>query len=229
MSLRAFTPVPSCTSPLSSNRKFQRVLGFAKGSVVAAAWISGVAFAQWRVDFSRRLPPKKTAPAVDTALPASPSVEVVDVSARAEQAPRKLPEKMIEKELEQEPLVAESTTRRAVPVGRDLSTATSDSQDLVVLLTEKGFVPSSVRMKVGGQYRLHVVNINEREKNVSFVLDAFAEHHGLFFGREKVVSLIPQRDGIFQFECPETAMAGRLVILPTDSGRRPTADKSSDW
>ena len=43
-------------------------------------------------------------------------------------------------------------------------------QEVVVLNTSKGFVPSTLRVKQGGNYKIHVVNVNEKDKNVSFVL-----------------------------------------------------------
>ena len=42
--------------------------------------------------------------------------------------------------------------------------------EIVVLNTEKGFVPSTIRVKKGLAYQIYVVNVNEKEKNVSFVL-----------------------------------------------------------
>jgi hypothetical protein len=87
-------------------------------------------------------------------------------------------------------------------------------QEIVILNTEQGFVPSTVRARVGGHYKLHVVNVNEREKNVSFVLDAFSEHHATFFGRIRSIVVTPKKDGIFSFQCPETSAQGRLIVLP---------------
>lgn len=129
---------------------------------------------------------------------------------------------------------SESTsTARAVKPMHESPVITSDVQDMVILHTDRGFVPASLRVRIGSQYRLHIVNVSNREKNVSFVLDAFAEHHATFFGQPKVVDLIPQRQGIFQFQCPETAVQGRLVVMPAlatptnldgaDSHRAPAA------
>lgn len=87
-------------------------------------------------------------------------------------------------------------------------------QELVILNTDKGFVPSTVRVRQGGNYKIHLVNINEREKNVSFVLDAFSEHHATFFGKMKTIEINPQKNGIFPFVSPETSAQGRLVVYP---------------
>lgn len=78
--------------------------------------------------------------------------------------------------------------------------------------TEKGFVPAQVRLKKGGNYRIHVVNVNNKEKNVSFVLDAFSEHHNTVFGEQKTFHVTPKTDGIFSYQCPETAVQGKFII-----------------
>ena len=48
------------------------------------------------------------------------------------------------------------------------------TQEIVILNTEKGFVPASVRVKKGVAYKIHVVNLNMKEKNVSFLMDSFS-------------------------------------------------------
>lgn len=95
------------------------------------------------------------------------------------------------------------------------------SQDIVIMNTEKGFVPDAIHLRKGVSYRIHVVNVNENQRNVSFVLDAFSEHHNTLFGRTKTFTLTPQTDGVFSYQCPETAMQGRLVVLPDE--RRPAS------
>lgn len=92
-------------------------------------------------------------------------------------------------------------------------------QEIVILNTDKGFLPGTVRMRKGGKYLLHVVNVNEREKNVSFVLDAFSEHHATFYGKVKSFRVEPKKDGIFSYQCPETSAEGRVVVYnPQGSG-----------
>jgi plastocyanin len=100
------------------------------------------------------------------------------------------------------------------------------AQEIVVLNTEKGFIPSTVRVKVGNRYQLHVVNINEKEKNVSFILDAFSEHHGTYYGKIKTVTIEPKKEGIYSYQCPETAIEGKLIVFsgPTSNLRRPASN-----
>jgi hypothetical protein len=88
-------------------------------------------------------------------------------------------------------------------------------QEMVILNTEKGFVPSIIRVKQNGNYRIHLVNVNEKDKNISFVLDAFSENHSTFFGKIKSFEIRPKRNGVFKFVCPETAIQGQLVVYPT--------------
>ncbi|MFN7729636.1 MAG: cupredoxin domain-containing protein [Bdellovibrio sp.] len=98
------------------------------------------------------------------------------------------------------------------------------AQEIVILNTEKGFVPETLKLKRGKTYKIHVVNVNDQAKNTSFVLDAFSEHHGTFFGQQKSFEISPKTDGIFSFICPETAKQGRLIVYPEDSGRKPASE-----
>ncbi len=84
--------------------------------------------------------------------------------------------------------------------------------EMVVLNTDKGFVPNTLRLRKGAKYTVHVVNINEKEKNVSFVLDSFSEHHATYYGKIKTFQLEPKKEGIFSFQCPETSSEGRVVV-----------------
>jgi hypothetical protein len=100
------------------------------------------------------------------------------------------------------------------------------SQDIVILNTDKGFVPDTVRVKKGSSYRIHVVNVNSKDKNVSFVLDAFSEHHSTTFGQERVFNLNPKIDGIFSYQCPETAVQGKFIVISNtpESERKPASN-----
>ncbi len=98
--------------------------------------------------------------------------------------------------------------------------------EIVVLNTDKGFVPSTIRVKKGSAYQIHVVNVNEKEKNVSFVLDSFSEHHATFYGKIKTFVIRPQKEGVFRFVSPETSAQGKLVVSPTmGPERQPAGDE----
>lgn len=104
-----------------------------------------------------------------------------------------------------------------------------DRQEFVILNTSKGFVPSSVRVKKGNHYTIHIVNVNEDKKNVSFMLDAFAQNHATFYGKLKTFQLDPNKEGIFTFNCPETAAEGRLIVFgPTTAPVNVRTPASSD-
>ncbi len=85
-------------------------------------------------------------------------------------------------------------------------------QDIVVLSTEKGFVPDRIRLKKNGVYKIHVVNVNATQKNASFVLDAFSEFHATSFGVQKTFQIRPKKEGIFSFNSPESAISGKFII-----------------
>jgi hypothetical protein len=87
------------------------------------------------------------------------------------------------------------------------------TQDIVILNTDRGFVPNTIRIRKDGRYIVHIVNVNEKEKNVSFILDGFSEHHATFFGKVKSFRLEPRREGVFSFMSPETAVEGKFIVF----------------
>lgn len=87
------------------------------------------------------------------------------------------------------------------------------TNQLVILHTERGFIPDKIRVKKGEAYKVHVVNINMREKNVSFIMDSFTQSHNAVFGVEKTFNIEPQVEGIYSYQCPETGMQGQLVVV----------------
>lgn len=92
------------------------------------------------------------------------------------------------------------------------------TQDIVILNTEKGFVPETITLRKNQVYRFHVVNVNDKNKNISFKFDAFSENHNTVFGKPKVFQVQPKQDGIFSFHCPETELKGKVVIISSDRG-----------
>ena len=101
-------------------------------------------------------------------------------------------------------------------------------QEIVVLNTEKGFLPATIRMKKGGKYLIHVVNVNEKEKNVSFVLDAFSEHHSTLYGKVRSFRVEPKREGIYSFQSPETSIEGRVIVVNPTSASTPVRVPASE-
>lgn len=90
-------------------------------------------------------------------------------------------------------------------------------EDLVIINTGKGFHPQKVKVKRNQRYRVHVVNVNKEMKNVSFMMDAFSQHHGTYFGEEIVFEIEPRKEGLFDFQCPETSAKGQLVVFASDT------------
>lgn len=101
------------------------------------------------------------------------------------------------------------------------------SQEVVILNTKAGFVPKTIRLRTGTKYQIYVVNVNGENKNVSFIMDAFSQYHGTFFGEPKVFLLTPKKDGLFSFQCPETSEEGRIIVYTATTSktiRRPASE-----
>ena len=55
------------------------------------------------------------------------------------------------------------------------------------------------------------------EKNISFILDSFAEHFGTFYGKTKTFTIEPTKEGVYTFISPEVAAEGKLVVTKSES------------
>ena len=65
--------------------------------------------------------------------------------------------------------------------------------------------------------------MNQKEKNASFILDAFSEQHATYFGVEKNFQIQPKVEGIFSFQCPEMSHQGKFVVV-SDEPRKPAGE-----
>lgn len=86
-------------------------------------------------------------------------------------------------------------------------------QVIAVLQTEEGFVPSTIRLRKETLYKLHIVNVNEKFKNASFILDSFGQSFGIYFGKPKSFDLNPKVEGTFTFISPETGAQGKIIVF----------------
>lgn len=88
------------------------------------------------------------------------------------------------------------------------------SQEIVILQTETGFIPEMVHLKKNDVYKIHVVNLNAKEKNVSFMMDAFSQTHNTIYGVVKTFTIQPKIEGVYSYQSPETGALGKVVITP---------------
>jgi hypothetical protein len=98
------------------------------------------------------------------------------------------------------------------------------SREIVIIQTETGFVPAMIHLKKNDVYKIHVVNLNEKEKNVNFVMDAFSQTHNTIYGALKTFTIQPKVEGVYSFQSPETGIAGKVVITP-DTERKLASEK----
>ncbi len=104
---------------------------------------------------------------------------------------------------------------------------TEPAAEIVMIETADGFIPSSISLKQGQSYKIHIVNINADKKNLSFVLDAFSQHHAIYFNQPQKIELSPKVEGVFDFECPETGHKGQFVVVPAKPHSLPARSTAS--
>lgn len=97
------------------------------------------------------------------------------------------------------------------------------AQSIAILQTENGFVPDTIRIRKDGNYKIFVANVNEKFKNASFILDAFGQNHGTYFGKPKSFELAAKVNGVFTFLCPETGAQGKIVVFSDKEPSTPVA------
>ena len=90
-------------------------------------------------------------------------------------------------------------------------------QDLVIMNTENGWLPRKIQVRRNQRYKVHIINANKNKKNLSFMLDAFSQHHGTYFGEPISFEIEPRKEGLFDFQCPETGTKGQIVVFASDS------------
>lgn len=185
---------------------FTRAKHFIKIAVLLALFASTFSFMQqvyadeWNVDFSRRF---RDVQNQDLRAPASLETSVVPTTTPVKKS------------------APEASGTSSQGMFNSLWSVSEPSQEIVILNTAKGFVPSTVRLKQGFTYRFHIVNINAKEKNVSFVMDTLSEQHGTYFAEPTSFNLKAEKDGVHKFACPETSIEGRLIITPNAEVRAP--------
>ena len=214
---------PIITRVLICTKAAMRILPAAKTAAIFAAFsfTTITVHADWTVDFSRRAKAIRESdlsdaahggeyPSIDTARrPASIAVPTINPT---------IPSENIGRKAEPQKGVLDQIFDAGEPV-----------QEIVILNTEKGFVPNTVRVRKNARYKISVVNVNEKEKNVSFILDGFAEHHATYFGKVKTFVLNPGKEGVFSFQSPETAAEGKLVVYnPPITVRNPASEKLTE-
>ena len=191
---------------------FTKTLAFVLSALVLiAVMIARTARADWNIDFSRRAHANREADLQAT----KSATEDTSSNQNSDRGPASVG--------------MADHAGEAPPAKKGLFDTIFDSgepvQDIVILHTERGFTPSTVRVRKNGRYRISVVNVNEKEKNVSFILDGFSEHHATYYGKVKTFMLEPKKEGAYSFQSPETSAEGKLIVFnPQISMRAPASD-----
>ena len=118
-----------------------------------------------------------------------------------------------------------STDAEIIEALKNIVNPAEFSREIVIVNTESGFVPDVVQVKKGETYKIHVVNLNMKEKNISFLMDSFTQSHNTIYGNLRTFTIEPKVEGVFSYQCPETGVQGRLVVVPDAAVVRKTASQ----
>ncbi len=78
-----------------------------------------------------------------------------------------------------------------------------------------------IQLKKDEVYQIYIINLSNKEKNASFMLDSFDQTHSTFFGVMKSFKINPRMEGVFSYQSPETGAEGKLVVV--DTVRKPAS------
>lgn len=121
--------------------------------------------------------------------------------------------------------IEKSTDAEIMEALKNVVSTVDISRDIVIVNTDAGFVPEVVQVKKGEAYRIHIVNLNMREKNTSFLMDSFTQSHNTIYGNLKTFTIEPKVEGVFSYQCPETGVQGKLVVVPDTTARQVASEK----
>lgn len=120
-----------------------------------------------------------------------------------------------------------ATSTKPKPLDADLTQAIKKAaqpfepdKEIIILNTEAGFVPEKISVKKGEAYKVHVVNLNLKEKNVSFMMDAFTQSYNTVYGMMKTFNIEPQVEGVYSYQCPETGIQGQMIVVAEKNQRK---------
>ena len=176
---------------------FKIVKSFIRGFLFSFCFFAQVKVHAWDVDLSRR----QTEP---------PQIEVVRNPAS---------DKIVTKSAEK------STDAEIVAALKNVINPAEVAKEIVIVNTETGFIPDVVQVKKGEVYKIHIVNLNMKEKNISFLMDSFTQSHNTIYGNLRTFTIEPKVEGVFSYQCPETGVQGKLVVIPEKTVFRKTASQ----
>ncbi len=119
----------------------------------------------------------------------------------------------------------DKTSLEVVEAIKRAITPIEPAKDIVIVQTETGFIPDSINLQKGQVYQIHIVNLNHKEKNVSFLMDSFSQSHNTVYGNMKAFRINPKIEGVFSYQSPETGATGTVVVV-ADKVRRLASDST---
>ena len=84
--------------------------------------------------------------------------------------------------------------------------------EVVIVLTEQGFVPQKLMLERGKIYDVYLVNINEKMKLSSFFIDEFGVQGSLPHAQMRKISLTPKVSGEFFILSPESGALVQILV-----------------
>jgi plastocyanin len=185
---------------------FKIVKSFIRGFLFSFCFFAQVKIHAFEVDLSRRQNEIKdlTSIRAPASMPAAPTVS----------APANLPVVTASGMVSKEVITTDNEIVQAI---KNVVVPTDATKEIVIIQTEDGFTPSTIQLKKDEVYKIHVVNLNMKEKNVSFLMDSFTQSHNTVYGNPKAFTIEPKVEGVFSFQCPETGMQGKVVVIPDAS------------
>lgn len=181
---------------------------FVRGFLFAFFYFVQIKVHAFEVDFSRRIPASEQTYIIQETTKNQITQQLIES------------EKTLGNERREPAFVGRENDAEILKALKKAALPAEPTHEIVILNTETGFIPEKVQVKRGEVYQVHVVNLNLKEKNVSFLMDSFTQSHNTVYGQKKTFKIDPQVEGIYSYQCPETGIQGQMIVIKEHDPKR---------
>ncbi len=86
------------------------------------------------------------------------------------------------------------------------------TQEISLIMSDKGFAPKKLHLRRGESYAVTVVNVSSSHRNSSFVVPSLSIYEGTFFASPSTFHIQADQEGLFHFLSPESGIRGEIVV-----------------
>lgn len=86
------------------------------------------------------------------------------------------------------------------------------TQNITVMLTRRGYEPSTIRLRKGVRTRLTFIRLTKDDCGEQLLIPAYNVNRQLPFNSGVTITLTPRQSGIFGFSCGMDMLHGTVIV-----------------